>query len=111
MRRQHLGSAVIGGVLAGIVSAAFMCLVPILAAAISGEHAWYAPLELAGGLATESAARLESGMQIETVMFGVLLHFGVGAIWGGVFGLGVGCTVHHVFPSEGVVFGIVFGIA
>jgi hypothetical protein len=107
--QRHVGSTVLSGILAGIVGAASMSVLAIVAAAIAGKG-WYAPLELAGSLATGSTARLDAGLQTSAALVGALLHFSIGAAWGALFGVLVGHWVGDILPKEGLAVGACFGI-
>lgn len=107
--QRHVGRAAMSGLLAGIVGAACMSLVAVVGAAVAGRG-WYAPLELAGGLATGSSARFVPGLQPATALAGFLVHFAIGAGWGLVFGVLVGYLMDDIAPKEGLWLGAFYGI-
>jgi hypothetical protein len=107
--QRHVGSAIASGILAGIVGAASMSVLAVVGAAVAGKG-WYAPFELAGGLATGSTARFDAGLQPAAALAGVLLHFVIGAAWGAIFGFLVGYLMEDILPKEGVWLGASFGI-
>jgi hypothetical protein len=106
---RHLGRAAMSGVLAGLIGAACMSMIAVLGAAIAGRG-WYTPLELVGGLATGSPARLEAGLQVQTALAGLVLHFAIGAVWGLLFGVLVGYLMDDILPNEGIWLGAFYGV-
>jgi hypothetical protein len=97
------------GLLAGIVAAAGMSVIAMLAAALAGKG-WYAPLELAGGLATGSTARFDAGLQGATAAAGAVLHFAIGAGWGALFGSFAGAYIPDLQRRDALWLGASFGI-
>lgn len=106
---RHLGKAAFAGCLSGLVGAACMAVVAILAAAVAGRG-WYFPFELAGGLVTGSTARFDLGLQTGVALVGVVLHFALGAGWGMLFGILIGYVMDDVSPGDGVWMGALFGV-
>jgi hypothetical protein len=107
---RHTASAALGGLLAGLLGAATMIVFSTVAAALAHGHFWYEPLELAGSIPTGSLARFQSGIQLDSVIIGLFVHFAVGAAWGAIFGVGVAYVAYHLLPNEGLWYGAAFGI-
>jgi hypothetical protein len=107
--KRHLNTALIGGMLAGLAGALAMSLLAIVGSALSG-HAWYAPLELAGSVATATTARFDAGVQVWAAIAGVATHFAVGAAWGALFGAVVAVSAYHLLPDEGFWYGALYGV-
>jgi hypothetical protein len=106
---HRAGRAAMGGLVAGVVAAALMLLVAMLSTGLAGLG-WYSPLELVGGLATGSPARLQAGLQLSTAIAGVFVYLFAGAAWGALFGLLVGRYLGDLTQSEGLWLGAFYGI-
>lgn len=92
-----------GGVVAGLIGGLWVELVLLAVAGMSHQSGWQM-LKLPGAPLLHERA-LAPGFDAAAVIIGVVGHFAVASVWGGVFGL----LAYGLTRSMTVVFGVLWG--
>jgi hypothetical protein len=102
------GRAIGGGIVAGLIAGAVMCVMLVIAAVEKGGNIWQ-PLKGAATPFLHERA-MQPGLDVPAIAAGLGCHFAIAAIWGALFGVLAYGLSRGLTVVAGAVWGIVVWI-